>query len=246
MNGSLLGPEYSQNEIESRLLACGARFEVLHENELLRRTAFALSIGKAVGWMSGRMEFGPRSLGTRSILADPRSPTTQRNLNLKIKFRESFRPFAPSVLEEDADEWFNLKEPSPYMLLVSEIADRHRLPGYDLVDKIVGLDKQSILISTIPAVTHVDGTARIQTVNKDINPKFHSLLTYFKKITGCPVLVNTSFNVRGEPIVNTPEDAFRCFLGTGLDLLIVGNCLLEKAEQTALKFTPHYEHYALD
>lgn len=246
MNGALLGPEYSQDEIVQRLSACGARFKVLEESELLTRTAQTLSEGRAVGWMTGRMEFGPRALGARSILADPRSPTIQRQLNLKIKFRESFRPFAPSVLEEDASEWFDLREPSPYMLLVGEVEERQRLPGKDRIDSIVGLDKQSVLTSTIPAVTHVDGTARIQTVCRDINPRFHGLLTRFKEITGCPVLVNTSFNVRGEPIVNTPEDAFRCFLGTGLDVLVVGNCYLEKCDQSEASPVPHHELYALD
>ncbi|MEB3211786.1 MAG: carbamoyltransferase [Leptolyngbyaceae bacterium] len=246
MNGGLLGPEYSQNEIEQRLSACGARFKVLEDNDLLISTAQALAAGKAVGWMNGRMEFGPRALGARSILADPRSPTTQRDLNLKIKFRESFRPFAPSVLEEDAHEWFDLEAPSPYMLLVGEVQEHQRLPGYEIVDKIIGLNKQLAPISTIPAVTHVDGTARVQTVSHDVNPRFHALLGKFKEITGCPVLVNTSFNVRGEPIVNTPEDAFRCFIGTGLDVLVVGNCFLDKSEQTEIPHAPHHELYALD
>jgi carbamoyltransferase len=192
------------------------------------------------------MEFGPRALGARSILADPRLPTTQRQLNLKIKFRESFRPFAPSVREEDANDWFDLREPSPYMLLVGEVGERQRLLVNQHDDKIVGLGKQSIQLSTIPAVTHVDGTARVQTVSIDVNPRFHGLLTRFKEITGCPVLVNTSFNVRGEPIVNTPEDAFRCFIGTGLDALVVGNCFLEKSEQTETPPRPHHELYSLD
>jgi carbamoyltransferase len=246
MKGALLGPEYSQKDIEQRLVRCGARFRVLEESELLTTTAKSIANGMAVGWMSGRMEFGPRALGARSILADPRSPTTQRQLNLKIKFRESFRPFAPSVLEEDAHEWFDLRESSPYMLLVGEVDERQRLSSDESVAKIIGLDKQSVQLSTIPAVTHVDGTARVQTVSSDANPRFHGLLTRFKEITGCPVLVNTSFNVRGEPIVNTPEDAFRCFLGTGLDVLVVGNCFLEKSEQTETPSSPHHELYALD
>jgi carbamoyltransferase len=246
MKGALLGPEYSQKDIEQRLLKCGARFKVLEESELLTTTAQNLAKGKAVGWITGRMEFGPRALGARSILADPRSPTAQRQLNLKIKFRESFRPFAPSVREEDAHEWFDLNEASPYMLLVGEVQERQRLPVNEQDGKVVGLDKQSVQLSTIPAVTHVDGTSRVQTVSRDINPRFHALLTRFKEITGCPVLVNTSFNVRGEPIVNTPEDAFRCFLGTGLDVLVVGNCLLEKSEQTLASPVPHHELYALD
>ncbi len=246
MKGALLGPEYSQSDIEQRLLKCGARFKVLEENELLTTTAQSLANGKAVGWMTGRMEFGPRALGSRSILADPRSPTAQRQLNLKIKFRESFRPFAPSILEEDVSEWFDLREPSPYMLLVGEVVERQRLTAKEQLDKIIGFDKQSVQLSTIPAVTHVDGTARVQTVSRDVNPRFHRLLTRFKEITGCPILVNTSFNVRGEPIVNSPEDAFRCFLGTGLDVLVVGNCLLEKNEQTETVHSPHHELYALD
>ena len=246
MKGALLGPEYSQKDIEQRLLSCGARFKVLEESELLTTTAQSIANGKAVGWMNGRMEFGPRALGARSILANPRLPTTQRQLNLKIKFRESFRPFAPSVREEDANEWFDLREPSPYMLLVGEVGERQRLLVNQHDDTILGLDKQSVQLSTIPAVTHVDGTARVQTVGRDVNPRFHGLLTRFKEITGCPVLVNTSFNVRGEPIVNTPEDAFRCFLGTGLDALVVGNCFLEKSEQTETLPSPYHELYSLD
>jgi carbamoyltransferase len=246
MKGSLLGPEYSQNEIEQRLLACGARFNVYEETHLLSKTAQALANGKAVGWMNGRMEFGPRALGARSILADPRSPTAQRQLNLKIKFRESFRPFAPSVREEDVNEWFDLSEKSPYMLLVGEVAEHQRIKEINSIDQRIGLDKQSVQRSTIPAVTHVDGTARIQTVSRDLNPRFHGLLTHFKEITGCPVLVNTSFNVRGEPIVNSPEDAFRCFIGTGLDVLVVGECFLEKSKQTVASLVPHHELYALD
>jgi carbamoyltransferase len=228
------------------LFSCGARFSVLEESELLTKTAQSIAEGKAIGWMNGRMEFGPRALGARSILADPRLPTTQQQINLKIKFRESFRPFAPSVREEDVNEWFDLREPSPYMLLVGEVGERQRLRVNQTDDKILGLEKQSVQLSTIPAVTHVDGTARIQTVSRDVNPRFHGLLTRFKEITGCPVLVNTSFNVRGEPIVNTPEDAFRCFLGTGLDALVVGNCFLEKSEQAETLPRPHHELYSLD
>ncbi len=246
MKGALLGPEYAQEDIEQRLSGCGARFAVCPESELLEATAQALASGKAVGWMTGRMEFGPRALGARSILADPRSPTMQRQLNLKIKFRESFRPFAPSVREEDATEWFNLKEPSPYMLLISEVAERRRLHDAEAVGEISGLERQRIVRSVIPAVTHVDCTSRVQTVSRLVNPRFHALLTRFKDITGCPVLVNTSFNVRGEPIVNTPEDAFRCFLGTGLDVLVVGNCFLEKGDQTEVLPQPYHELFAID
>jgi carbamoyltransferase len=210
MAGALLGPSYSQSDIERRLVSTGARFQVLDEGQMIETTAKALAGQQAVGWVQGRMEFGPRSLGARSILGDPRSPTMQRNLNLKVKYRESFRPFAPSVLREDVSNWFELDTDSPYMLIVAEVRkDRRR----------------------IPAVTHVDYSARIQTVHANTNPLFHRLLTRFKEMTGCPVLVNTSFNVRGEPIVCTPDDAFRCFMGSELDLLVVGNCVLHKTDQ---------------
>jgi carbamoyltransferase len=231
MAGALLGPSYGQADIERRLTAAGARFSVAQEDEAVERAAEALATQQAVGWFQGRMEFGPRSLGARSILGDPRSPDMQRNLNLKIKYRESFRPFAPSVLREDVAEWFELDGDSPYMLIVADVHGDRRLTMSESEKALFGIDKLNIARSEIPAVTHVDYSARIQTVSADTNPLFHKLLTRFKQKTGCPVLVNTSFNVRGEPIVCTPEDAFRCFMGNELDLLVVGNCIMRKAEQ---------------
>jgi len=231
MAGAFLGPEYSQSEIERRLSAAGARYTVLGEEEMVETTAKALADQLAIGWFQGRMEFGPRSLGARSILGDPRSPTMQRNLNLKVKYRESFRPFAPAVLREDVADWFELDSDSPYMLIVADVrADRRRAMTAE-EQALFGIDKLNVSRSEIPAVTHIDYSARIQTVSRDTNPLFHRLLTAFKRLTGCPVLVNTSFNVRGEPIVCTPEDAFRCFMGNELDLLVVGNCVLKKSEQ---------------
>jgi carbamoyltransferase len=231
MFGSFLGPSFSQAEIEQRLLTSGARFMVLNEDEMIAKTVDALADQQAVGWFQGRMEFGPRALGARSILGDPRAPTMQRNLNLKVKYRESFRPFAPSVLRENVSDWFELDSDSPYMLLVSGVRkDRCRSMTPDEIG-LFGIDKLNIARSEIPAVTHVDYSARIQTVHANTNPLFHRLLTRFKEKTGCPVLVNTSFNVRGEPIVCTPEDAFRCFMGSELDLLVVGNCILKKDTQ---------------
>jgi len=236
MSGAFLGPEFSESEIERRLTAAGARFSVLSEDETIETTAEALSDQLAVGWFQGRMEFGPRSLGARSILGDPRSASMQKNLNLKVKYRESFRPFAPAVLREDVADWFELDCDSPYMLIVADVrADKRRAMTVQ-EQALFGIDKLNIARSQIPAVTHVDYSARVQTVSADTNPRFHRLLTRFKSLTGCPVLVNTSFNVRGEPIVCTPEDAFRCFMGSELDLLVVGNCVLRKAEQNpALK-----------
>lgn len=229
MRGAFLGPSYSQNEIEASLRGCGARFSVAaDEGELLSRVAGALAGGAAVGWMQGRMEFGPRALGARSILGDPRSPAMQRVLNLKIKKRESFRPFAPAVLAEEVSDWFDLDRESPYMLLVADVAARVRVEAEDPGE---GLAKLAVPRSAIPAVTHVDHSARVQTVHRDTNPRFHALLREFKEITGCSVLVNTSFNVRGEPIVCTPADAYRCFMGTGLDMLVAGDCILLKEEQ---------------
>ena len=233
MFGSFLGPSFSQTAIEHRLAALGARFTVLHENEMIEVTAQALANQQAVGWFQGRMEFGPRALGARSILGDPRSPIMQRDLNLKVKYRESFRPFAPSVLREDVSDWFDLESDSPYMLIVADVCkDRRR--ATDLDEKaLFGIDKLNIARSEIPAVTHVDYSARIQTVQANSNPLFHRLLLQFKERTGCPVLINTSFNVRGEPIVCTPEDAFRCFMGNELDVLVVGRCVLHKSKQDA-------------
>jgi carbamoyltransferase len=231
MAGALLGPSYAQADVERRLSAAGARFSVVSEHAMVETTADALANQQAVGWFQGRMEFGPRSLGARSILGDPRSPTMQRNLNLKVKYRESFRPFAPSVLREDVGKWFDLDADSPYMLIVADVRkDRQRKMTGDEA-ALFGIDKLNVARSEIPAVTHVDYSARIQTVHANTNPLFHRLLTSFKQRTGCPVLVNTSFNVRGEPIVCTPEDAFRCFMGNELELLVVGNCVMEKTAQ---------------
>jgi carbamoyltransferase len=231
MFGSFLGPSFSQPEIERRLGALGAHFTVLNEDEMIETTAQALACEEAVGWFQGRMEFGPRALGARSILADPRSATMQRNLNLKVKYRESFRPFAPSVLREDASEWFELDSDSPYMLIVADVREERLRTMTAEEQALFGIEKLNIVRSEIPAVTHVDYSARVQTVQANTNPLFHRLLTRFKEKTGCPVLVNTSFNVRGEPIVCTPEDAFRCFMGNELDLLVAGLCVLHKSKQ---------------
>jgi len=231
MKGSYLGPSFKQDEVERRLRQAGARFSVLSEADFLDRCATALIEGKALGWFQGRMEFGPRALGARSILGDARSPSMQSVLNLKVKYRESFRPFAPSVLREDVAEWFELDVDSPYMLLVADVIERRRLPQRPEHDSLFGIEKLKIPRSEIPAVTHVDYSARVQTVHRDTNPLFHALLTAFKQRTGCPVIVNTSFNVRGEPIVGTPEDAFRCFMGTEIEALAVERCLLRKEEQ---------------
>jgi carbamoyltransferase len=231
MAGALLGPGFAQPEIESRIAAVGARFAVATEHEMIEMTAKSLAGQQAVGWFQGRMEFGPRALGARSILGDPRSPTMQRMLNLKVKYRESFRPFAPSVLREDVADWFDLDSDSPYMLIVADVRNERRRTMTPDEQALFGIDKLNVVRSDIPAVTHVDYSARIQTVHADTNPLFHRLLSRFKESTGCPVLINTSFNVRGEPIVCTPEDAFRCFMGNELDLLVVGNCLLQKTAQ---------------
>ena len=231
MSGAFLGPEYAQGDIETRLAASGARFDVLSEDAMIAATAQALADQLAVGWFQGRMEFGPRSLGARSILGDPRSPAMQKNLNLKVKYRESFRPFAPAVMREDVADWFELDADSPYMLLVADVRDDKRRSMSAEEEALFGIDKLNVSRSEIPAVTHVDYSARIQTVTAETNPRFHRLLGQFKALTGCPVLVNTSFNVRGEPIVCTPEDAFRCFMGNELDVLVVGNCVLRKSQQ---------------
>lgn len=236
MEGAYLGPEFSQTEIEQRLTAAGARFETLTQDAMLDATANALANGKAIGWMQGRMEFGPRSLGCRSILGDPRDPTMQKKLNLKVKYRESFRPFAPSVTREQVSEWFDINTDSPYMLMVAPVAEKHRYEMTAEQQKLFGIDKLNVPRSSIPAVTHVDYSARVQTVHRETNPLYHDLISRFGKLTGCPVLVNTSFNVRSEPIVCTPEDAFRCFMGTEIDVLVVGNCVLQKeAQDPALK-----------
>ena len=231
MSGSFLGPEYSHNEIVARLKASGAVFKELTDKEIATTTASALAAGKSVGWHQGRMEFGPRALGSRSILADPRSPTVQRRLNLQVKKRESFRPFAPSVLREDVAEWFDLTTDSPYMLLVASVAQNKLNPITTADIEKTGIARLEVQRSVIPAVTHVDNSARVHTVAQDVNPRYHALLSEFKSQTGCPVLVNTSFNVRGEPIVETPEDAFRCFMRTDIEVLVVGNCFLLKSDQ---------------
>ncbi len=231
MSGSYLGPSFADDEICERLTAAGASFELLGDDAVIDRTATALADEKAVGWFQGRMEFGPRALGARSILADARSPTMQRTLNLKVKYRESFRPFAPSVLREDVADWFELDTDSPYMLMVADVVEPRRRAMSEAERNLFGIDKLNVPRSEIPAVTHVDYSARIQTVHRETNPRYHALLARFKALTGCPVLVNTSFNVRGEPIVCTPEDAFRCFMGSEIDLLVVGNCLLRKGDQ---------------
>ena len=242
MKGSYLGPFYSQSEIEKRLSASGAVFDKVSEEELIEVSARALSDGKAVGWFQGRMEFGPRALGARSILGDPRSPTMQKMLNLKVKYRESFRPFAPAVMREDVADWFELDRDSPYMLLVADVKRHLRREMTVEEHKLFGIDKLNVVRSHLPAVTHVDYSARIQTVHADTNARFHALLARFKAITGCPVLVNTSFNVRGEPIVCTPEDAFHCFLGTELDLLVCGNAILTKEKQIVDRKTYQHEY----
>jgi carbamoyltransferase len=231
MKGAFLGPSFTQDECEMHLRAAGARFRVLTDSELIGSCARALAEGKAVGWFQGRMEFGPRALGARSILGDARSPTMQSALNLKVKYRESFRPFAPSVLRDRVADWFEMDHDSPYMLLVADVAKAHRKEMTAEQRALFGIQKLNVPRSDIPAVTHVDYSARIQTVHRDTNPRYDALLCEFERLTGCPVIVNTSFNVRGEPIVCTPEDAFRCFMGTEIEVLAVGNCYLEKAEQ---------------
>ena len=231
MNGSYLGTEFSQAQIEEELTSIGAKFETLNYNELINQTSEYLSNEKAIGWFQGRMEFGPRALGGRSILGDPRSDKMQKNLNLKVKYRESFRPFAPSILKEDVSEWFNLNVDSPYMLLVANLKNEKKIKMSNDEKNLFGIDKLNIKRSEIPAVTHVDYSARIQTVSKEKNKAYYDLISKFKEKTGCSVIVNTSFNVRGEPIVNTPTDAFNCFMGTELDYLVIGNCILDKKDQ---------------
>ena len=246
MQGSYLGPSYSNSEIENTLNILGAKFEILEEEDLIDRTAKDLSNGYAIGWFQGRMEFGPRALGGRSILGDPRSSSMQKNLNLKVKYRESFRPFAPSILKEDVSEWFELNFDSPYMLLVANVNSKKINKMSEEEEKLFGIDKLNVKRSDIPAVTHVDYSARIQTVHKETNLKYYKLLNKFKEITNCPVLVNTSFNVRGEPIVNTPKDAFNCFMGTELDKLIIGNCYLDKKKQNPELTKDYKDKFKLD
>ena len=246
MKGSYLGPSYSQKFIEKQLSSFGANFDSVGEGQMIEQTAQALSDGKAIGWFQDRMEFGPRSLGGRSILGDPRSEQMQKTLNLKVKYRESFRPFAPSVLREDIADWFECDFDSPYMLLVDKVKENKRIEMTKEEKSLFGIDKLNIKRSSIPAVTHVDYSARIQTVHKETNSKYHALITRFKEKTGCPVLVNTSFNVRGEPIVNTPEDAFKCFMGTELDMLVIGNCILKKELQDISLVESYIDKYELD
>lgn len=246
MKGAYLGPSFEQSDIENRLTSVGAKFSVLADGELLDVAARTLAEEKALGWFQGRMEFGPRALGGRSILADARSPRMQSVLNLKVKFRESFRPFAPAVLQEDVKEWFDFDGDSPYMLMVADVVNERRLQMSESEHQLFGIDKLNIPRSDIPAVTHVDYSARIQTVHKETNPRFHSLIQAFKEKTGFPVLVNTSFNVRGEPIVGTPEDAFRCFMGTDIDALAVGNCFLLKDEQDPSLRLNYSDKFELD
>lgn len=246
LKGSYLGPTYTDAESEKILNKLGAKYEVLSEKNMISRAAQAIANGRAVGWMNGRMEFGPRALGNRSILADPRSKTMQKNLNLKVKYRESFRPFAPSILAEDLNDWFETTVETPYMLMVSKIQKKHQIKMDNAQKSLFGIDKLNVTRSTIPAVTHVDYTSRIQTVHKKTNPKYYKLISEFKKITGCPILVNTSFNVRGEPIVCSPKDAFNCFMGTDLDVLVIGNIYLEKDQQNKNLVSDYKDKYELD
>jgi len=246
MKGSYLGNEFTQNEIEKELKTAGAKFETLNYEDLIDKTAEFLSNEKAIGWFQGRMEFGPRALGARSILGDPRSDRMQKNLNLKVKYRESFRPFAPSVLREYLSEWFEMNVDSPYMLLVADINSDKKIEMTDEQKKLFGIEKLNIKRSEIPAVTHVDYSARVQTVTKNTNYRYYDLISKFKEKTGCPVIVNTSFNVRGEPIVNTPSDAFNCFMGTELDYLVIGDCILDKRKQDSKLKKDYTKEFELD
>tara|TARA_B100000767_G_C19689383_1_gene503273 strand:+ start:17 stop:1027 length:1011 start_codon:yes stop_codon:yes gene_type:complete len=246
MKGSYLGPKIDENEIEAELIKLKANFKKKHTNEIISITANELSKEKIVGWFQGRMEFGPRALGGRSILADPRSEKMQKELNLKIKFRESFRPFAPSVLREDLNEWFELNCDSPYMLLVANIQKSKQVSMSEESKKLFGIEKLNVKRSSIPAVTHVDYSARIQTVHKETNPKYYELITEFKKITNCPVIVNTSFNVRGEPIVCSVKDAFNCFMGTNLDILVIEDFILYKKDQEKKLIKSYKDKFELD
>ena len=246
MKGSYLGPEILQNEVERELKEIGANFKILNESELMDFTAESLKNGDAVGWFQGRMEFGPRALGARSILGDPRSEKMQKNLNLKVKYRESFRPFAPSILSEDKKDWFDIKSDSPYMLIVSKVKNEKIIKMSEQEKNLFGIDKLNIKRSKIPAVTHVDYSARIQTVHEETNSKYYKLISKFKEKTGCPILINTSFNIRGEPIVNTVKDAFQCFMGTELDTLVIGNCFLKKNNQDSKLKKDYKDSFELD
>ena len=246
MNGSYLGPSYSDSVIEDDLIECGAKFHKLKEEILIEKVAEALVDEKAIGWIQGRMEFGPRALGGRSIIADPRSPAMQKQLNLKVKYRESFRPFAPSVLSECVSEWFEHDSDSPYMLFVADVNKKKRLAMKKEEKALFGIAKLNIPRSSIPAITHVDYSARIQTVHADTNPKYHALINKFYEKTGCPIVVNTSFNVRGEPIVCSPKDAFKCFMGSEIEVLAIGNYLLFKEEQSESLKVNYVQKYELD
>jgi carbamoyltransferase len=246
MKGAYLGPAFEQPDIERRLNLVGARYDVMEEQPLMQSCVSTLAEGKALGWFQGRMEFGPRALGARSILGDARSPYMQSMLNKKVKFRESFRPFAPSVLREDLADYFELDCDSPYMLLVADVVEHRRIPVPESQKELFGIDRLHVPVSEIPAVTHVDYSARIQTVHKETNSRYHALLSAFKEKTGCPVIVNTSFNVRGEPIVCTPEDAFKCFMSTDIDALAIGNCFLVKSRQDQALAYDYRKNYELD
>ena len=246
MQGSFLGPEFSDLQIKDELVSSGAVFKKLSNTNLVERVVSALIKKKAIGWMQGRMEFGPRALGARSIIADPRSEYMQKQLNLKVKQRESFRPFAPSVLREDVSEWFELDDDSPYMTIVANIKKNKRLILKENEKKLFGIDQLNVPRSTVPAITHVDYSARIQTVHLDTNALYHSVISKFKEKTGCPIIINTSFNIRGEPIVCTPSDAYRCFMGTNLDVLVIGNYFLCKDEQRKDLKKKYIDHYELD
>ena len=246
MHGSYLGDDFKENEIIEKFDEIGAVYEKLNQDEIIEKTVNDLTDGKAVGWFQGRMEFGPRALGNRSILGDPRSDTMQKNLNLKVKYRESFRPFAPSILREDLNDWFEMNSDSPYMLFVSNVKKDKTLKLNENDKKLFGINLLNVKKSEIPAVTHVDYSARIQTVYKDTNPLYYKLISKFKEKTNCPVLINTSFNIRGEPIVHTPEDAFKCFMGTELDVLVVGNCYLEKTNQDLNLKSDYTNNFELD
>jgi len=246
MKGSYLGPNYEQSDIEERLSKAGAVFEVLTDETVMFETAKCLEQGHAVGWFQGRMEFGPRALGGRSILGDPRNPEMQKTLNLKIKYRESFRPFAPSIISDEVSNYFEHEGTSPYMLVVAPVKEEHRKDTSKEDEGLFGIEKLNIPRSTIPAITHVDYSARIQTVHEETNPPYHALNSASKRQTGCPIVVNSSFNVRGEPIVNSPKDAFHCFMVTEIDTLVVGNCLLRKPEQDQSLAEDYKDKFDLD
>ena len=246
MRGARLGPNFTQAFMEESLGSLGANYDLLNEADLIQSTAEALARGEVVGWFDGAMEFGPRALGGRSILGDARSATMQKTLNLRVKYRESFRPFAPSVLREDVADWFEMDADSPYMLMVADVVESRRRDMTEAEKALFGIDKLNVPRSDIPAVTHVDYSARIQTVHRETNPRYHALITRFREISGCPVIVNTSFNVRGEPIVCTPEDAFHCFMGSDIEILVAGNCRLKKEDQDPALKLDYKDAFELD